>query len=247
MTCLPLTEDQYRAQIRAKNNLRRKDERERVKLLNSPWKAPRLDFKRLAKIEKKLASNNKALVLEGMKDMLKLAQDHRDRCDAMRTTAEQQEAYAQAVARGEVIELQTHRKEHQNRIRITSRDGLEELHRTKKITDRQFQAGMRYRETYDRCDWERKLRPMDPGRIGSPHHGGEGYADKRAEWIKELTQVEALIVARTQNAYSLCTIQEMAGSRRSIRSMHGSGTYRAKQIEGLIKALDACVEHFGVK
>ncbi len=233
--------------IAAAHRKKRKDELTRIRNLNAAWKSPPLDFKRLAKIEKKLNSKNKALILEGMKDMLKLAQDHRDRCDAMRTTAEQQEAYAQAVARGEVIELQTHRKEHQNRIRITSRDGLEELHRTKKITDQQFLAGMRYRETYDRCDWERKLRPMDPGRIGSPHHGGEGYADKRAEWIRELTQVEAMIVARTQNAYSLCTIQEMAGSRRSIRSMHGSGTYRAKQVEGLKMALDVCVEHFGVK
>lgn len=232
----------YQPTIAAQNRKRRKEELDHVRRLNAAWKAPKLDFKRLAKIDKKLASGDKRQILEGMREMLKLAQDHRDQCDAARITAEQQEAREQAVARGEVIDIS-----HIKRLRLASRDGLEYLKNHGAITDEQFAAGMRYRDIYDRADWERKLKPLDPGRIGSPHHGGEGYADKRAEWFAELAQVEAKIITRTQHAYALCMIQEVAGSRRSIRSMHGGGAYRVKQIEGLRLALDVCVEHFGVR
>jgi hypothetical protein len=93
----------------------------------------------------------------------------------------------------------------------------------------------------------RRCKPLDYGRIQSPHHGGDGYAQKRLQWLHEIGQIRAKIIERGQHRHALSTLDQVAGNLRSIRSLGGSGGLRAQQIVGLKLALDICAEHFGVK
>jgi hypothetical protein len=239
--------------IAAAHRKKRKEERERVKQLTTGWKPPEMDRAILAKIDRKLNSGNARQVLEAKRSLTAYEGLHLARIEAIRAIAVHEETVRLAECRGEVVFINRRRAEHAGRIEITTRDGLRNLRSRNQISPRQFEAGMRYRELYERTDPEAVLKPLDYDRITSPHHGGEGYQQKRNEWMHERLNLEAKVTEGAQNRFAMGALQEIAGNKRFMvdvlkdASPNVGARLRARYAKGLRDALNIAADYFGLK
>ncbi len=236
------------------NRHRVKAERDRVRNLQAPWKPPPYDAKPLAKALRKLGSGDKRQAKEAVADLVAIEEAHRIKAEAMRVTAEQAEIRNLAEARGDDLVVESNKaRGYVDRSRITNRDGLEHLLACGSITKREFQAGHRYRELYEKTDPERSLKPVSPGAIHSPHHGGEDFAKKFGEWVHQKLNIEREVIEIGQHRYALLALQEVAGSKRMVVDhlrvvgKDGSGHARARYVSGLRVALRIAAEQFGIR
>jgi hypothetical protein len=233
------------------NRQRVKAERERVRQLQAPWKPPAYEAKPLNKALRKLASGDAKQAKEAVGELVNIEESHRDKIETLRIAAEQSEIRTLAEGRGEVIEVEkSDARGHKGRLRYTRRDGLEHLYTVGSLTEREYKAGRRYRELYERTDPERGLRPADLSQPFSPSHGGEGFSKKAAEWSREKLNIEAKVIEESQNRYALLALQEVAGQRRQViehlRDIDkvGSGHACARYVKGLREALRIAADHF---
>lgn len=234
--------------IRTTNRRRQKAERAHVHALLAPWRVARYDHKALAKALRKLESDDPKQKAEAKADLLKLEQATAQVREAARISAERAEIIRCAEARGEDVEAETSdARGHKGRLRYVDRDGLLSLFNSGQISDRQYAAGMRYRELYEKVDPEASLKPLNPARIYSPRHGGEGYAQEQFKHWTELLKLEALVREDDRNGHAVQMLQAFAGNRTSTRRLGRTKDIREDLIAALRVALDRCAGHFGVK
>jgi hypothetical protein len=235
------------ADIRRRQSQRERAEQDRVHQLLAPWRAPALDLKRVAKAERKAASDDPRQAKAGVDELTSLERARRARGRAMKVAADQAEIRTLAEGRGDVVEIEsTDSRGHQGRIRLVNRDGLESLFKSGALTPIQYAAGMRYRDLYERVDPEKGLKPMDYAGVFSASHGGEGFAQKRSGWMRAMLNVETRIRNEDKNGVAVRALQEIAGNRRCISAIVTSGHARTKHTAGLILALDICADFWGL-
>jgi hypothetical protein len=240
-----------KAHIKRRNEQTKRFEYNRTKQLNAPWKPPTFDQRELARIDRKLKSNDPRQLKEAKSTLVDMEEARQARAESLRTAAEQAEIQRQAEHRSDPIVVETDKtKGVYQRARFINRDGLESLLKSGHITRRQFDAGMRYRDLYERTDDERSLKPMEYGAIHAPHHGGEGYARKRCQWVHERLNIEAAVTNDAKNKYALPALMETAGNRRYVCNVLNdrgkNGHVREQYVKGLVEALDIAAKMMGM-
>jgi hypothetical protein len=130
------------------------------------------------------------------------------------------------------------------------------------ITSNQYAAGLRYRADYERLDPERKLTPPSPDSIKGPSHGGEGWDAKLREAHDRMIRVRLMIAGVDINpswtpgdftraamprfseghpvTRAVKALDDVAGKGKNIREMASGGRARARLVDDLTFALDAC-------
>jgi hypothetical protein len=130
------------------------------------------------------------------------------------------------------------------------------------ITSNQYAAGLRYRADYERLDPERKLTPPSPDSIKGPSHGGEGWDAKLREAHDRMMRVRLMIAGVDINpswtpgdftraamprfseghpvTRAIKALDDVAGKGKNIREMASGGRARARLVDDLTFALDAC-------
>lgn len=161
------------------------------------------------------------------------------------------ETVALARARGEKVEISSGR-ETRERVRISSRDGLETLATAGTITVSQYRAGLVYRDLYEATDPERNLRsqmasPTFIGAGGKSAPGtAEAWAERRLRFTRSIATLEDKIRTLDRNGRALHALREVAGSARCISHFVKGGGGQALHRRALTLALDTCVVHFGL-
>ncbi len=156
-----------------------------------------------------------------------------------------------ARARGETVEDLAGAG--QRRIRIASRDGLETLARSGAIDNRQFRAGMLYRDLYEAVDPERDLRSQ----LASPTFLGGGsakasagppetWAERRLRLSGAISRLEAKVGVADPSGRALRALREVAGHARCLSHFVSGGGAQAAHREALILALDVAARHFAL-
>lgn len=135
-------------------------------------------------------------------------------------------------------------------IRVSNRDGLQNLLASGALVPVQYYAGLKYRDLVEALR-EPLGSQLDDRKLGA---GGEIDPEReqrrqRARQAKEreLVKVEAMVTHKAQNGRGLTALRLVAGEGRAVAQFGGSGTARALYTKALAGALDVLADHWGLQ
>jgi hypothetical protein len=130
------------------------------------------------------------------------------------------------------------------RLRNTARDGLDSL----RLAPTHYDAGLRYRELWDRARAELGSAMADPGRArATPGSRIPPRLDEKLTARAHLNRIEARVLEQDRSGEARQVLRDVAGEGKCIANLCTSGGGRKRKTDRLLAALDVVADFFGMQ